>query len=1100
VIGGVVAWSGRHARAVLLVAALVAGASYHAWRSLPRDVIPDLSDPQVVLLAEWMGHPAHEVATSVTEVLTGALADVPGATAIRGSSMSGMAYVDVVFASASDLPRGRREIGDRIGRLRPRLPRGVRVLVGPEASSTGWVLQYAIVAPDLRGTMGQRPRESPTSLRALRKLQDQVLRPALAEIPGVAEVASVGGDVEQVLVETTPDQLRGAGVALSDVVSALRGALDAGGAATVAALQAAPLALPAGDPGAGGRAPVVGDLARVSVAPGMASGMADINGMTPVVGGIVVARSGADVATLVEQVKQVLARERHRLPTGVKLGIVYDRSELAARVARTLVRAVAEEIVVVAAVVLMFLLHGRSALVPALTLPLVVLMTFAALRLLGVSATVMSLGGIAIALGMAVDADLVALEACHRRLEGGGATGAGRRAAMVAAAGSLAPAILTSLVIAALAFVPVFAFGGETGRLLRPLALTKTLVVAAAALVTLTVAPALRDVLLRGRLIPELGNPVTRTLVRAYRPFVHFALARPGFTLVTAALAGLSCLPIAFRLGGEFLPRLDEGDLFFMPTTSPGVTAGDAGMALQRQDRAIAARPEVAVVFGKVGRADTATDPAPFSMAETTVRLRPRAEWPALARTRWYSGWAPEPVKRLLRPLWPEATPATTAELIEILDRATRLSGWSNAWTAPIRARMDMMSTGVRTPVGIRIVARDRARLAALGEAVQRAAAAVPGTRSAVYESLGGETRLAFEPDAGALARHRVDPDAVRAMADLLIAGGQVGELPRPGGQGPLPGDRLLAVRVALAAPWAPRPPQDLIREATVRGAGGTGPPVPLALLGRPRFVTGPAMLRAEGGEPVAYVYVDLLDSTNVAGWVHDARARVEQGAGVLQLAPGERIEWTGQYELLASGQRRLMVIAPVVAFLMLALLLLQFRNLTEALIVLVSVPFALVGSFWTLYLLDYRLSAPVWVGLLSVVGLAMQTGVVMVVYIDEAFHGRVRDGLLRTRADIVAAHAEGTVRRLRPKLMTITTMAAGLLPLLWAQGAGAEIMRRVAAPMIGGLVTSAFLTLEVIPVLYTIWRHRQLRASQRRGIPLAQVVGAAPSWARGNQ
>jgi Cu(I)/Ag(I) efflux system membrane protein CusA/SilA len=1070
VIARVAAWSGRHSRAVLLAAAVAAGAGYLAQRSLPRDVIPDLSDPQIVVVADWMGHPAGEVAAAVSAPLARALDGVAGATAVRAMSMSGMAYLDVVFGAGAALPRGRQEILARVEAQRPRLPPGVRVQVGPEASSTGWVFQYALLPPDKTHAMpmAEKAHEGDRALAPLRRFQDDVLRPALAALPGVAEVATVGGQRDELVVATTPDQLRGAGVAFSDVVAAVRAGASAGAGtkagATADALGAAPLPVPSA------AAATLGAVATVRVAPEMPSGVFDVDGRGSMVGGIVIARRDADPADVIARVKQVIDRERHRLPPGARLGVIYDRSELAGRVEGTLRRALAEEVAVVALVVLLFLLHARSALVPALTLPLIVVLTFAAMRLLGVAATVMSLGGIAIALGMAVDADLVALEACHRALEEAGEAPPGaRRARIAAATAAFAPAILISLVIAALAFIPVFAFGGETGRLLRPLALTKTLVVAAAALVTLTVGPALRDRLLRGRIVRELGNPLTRALVRAYRPFVSFALARPRFTLATAALAVLSCVPLLPRLGSEFLPRVDEGSLLFMPTSAPGVTDRDAAADLVEQDAAIAERPEVAAVFGKVGRAETATDPAPFSMAETIVRLRPRAQWPKLARHRWYSGWAPAALRRPLGWLWPEETPPTTAELVELLDHAVRLPGWTSAWTAPVRARMDMMSTGVRTPVGVRVVAADPRRLDALGAAVRAAVSGLPGTKSAIYERLDAETRLAFAPDAAALHGHGVDPAAARAAADLLIAGGVVAET---GGSG-----AARRVRITLDAPWLPRPLDDVLREATVRaGADGRGQPVPLGLLGRPVFTEVPALLRSERGELGAYVYVDVTDGADLSGYVARARAEVERAVGAT-LAPGERIEWTGQYQLIAAGQRRLALIVPIVALTMLLLLWLQFRNLVEALIVLASVPFALVGSFWTLHLLGYRLSAPVWVGLLSVVGLAMQTGVLMVVYIDDAFHRRQRQGRLRTRDDIVAAHAEGTVRRLRPKLMTIGTMAAALLPLLWSDGAGAEIMKRVAAPMLGGLVTSAFLTLEVIPVLYTLWRTRQLRA-----------------------
>jgi Cu(I)/Ag(I) efflux system membrane protein CusA/SilA len=1094
-IARLVAFCAGHPRALLLAGVLAALGGAVAQRSLARDVIPDLSDPQVVLVADWMGHPAAEVAARVTEVLTGALGGVPGSTAVRGTSMSGMAYVDVVFDSVAALTEGRAEIARRVAALRPRLPPAVRVEVGPAASATGWVFQYALIPakPQAMPMLETQHVGTGGPLRPLRQFQDQVLRPALGAVPGVAEVASLGGQTNELLLETTAEQLHAVGAAVSDVQAAVASALAQHADATVDDLKQAL-----------GRDPLLAKVTGVRIAPAMPAGLADVDGLQQIVVGTVIARRGADPAAVIAGVKRVIDRERHQLPQGAQLGVLYDRSELTGRVERTLLRALGEEVGMVVLVILIFLLHARSALVPMATLPLVVLLAFAGMRLFGVPATVMSLGGIAIALGMAVDAELVALEACHRRLEPGPGASSGppsgpgdKRRRIADAAGSFAPAILTSLLIAALAFLPVFAFGGETGRLLRPLAMTKTLVVLAGALVTLTVAPALRDRLLPGgRIIPEDRNPLTRALVRVYRPFVHFALARPGLTLATAGLAALSCLPVIPRLGSEFLPRIDEGQLLYMPTTAPGLTGDDAAGELLEQDRDIAAQPAVANAYGKIGRSETATDPAPFSMAETTVRLKPRAEWPKVARRRWYSRWAPAPLRRLLRRIWPEQTPMTTAELVESLDKNTRRVGWTSAWTGPVRARIDMMATGVRTPVGIRIVAGDPDRLNALGRTVADAVRVVPGTRSAVYEDQGGETRLGFPLDPQALARYGVDAERARAVADLVLTGGRVGEARSDG----TPAAVSLPVRLSLDASWLPdEPPADRVREATLRaGRDGKGQPVPLGLLGRPKFAVVPAVLHAERGELSGYVYVDLREGvdagTDLDGYVARARAAVDRAA---TLMPGERIEWTGQYQMLSSGRQRLRLIVPLVALAMLALLYLQFRNLTEALIVLVSVPFALVGSFWTLYLLDYKLSAPVWVGLLSVVGLAMQTGVLMVIYIDDAFHRRVREGKLRTRDDIVAAHAEGTVRRLRPKIMTITTMAAGLLPLLWAEGSGAEIMKRVAAPMIGGLMTSAFLTLEVIPVLYTIWRTRQLATAARRETSIDAVVGTPPAWAR---
>jgi Cu(I)/Ag(I) efflux system membrane protein CusA/SilA len=1061
-----VAWSARRPRAVVAAAIIVALAGEVGRRRVARDMLPDLSDPQVVLVADWMGHPAVEVASRVTGVLARALEGVPGSTAVRGSSMAGMGYVDVVFADAGALGPGRLEIVRRVDAARAGLPQGVRVTVGPEASSTGWVYQYVLSDP----SHGQPPRE-------LRRLQEEVLRPALAAVPGVAEVGTVSGATQEVFVEVDLDRLRERGRAFDDVVAAVQAGLAAASADEARArLGGLPLA---------GASATVADVARVRVSDGMPTALADVRGISAVVGGIVVARRDADLPRVIRGVREALGAAGKSLPHTVLITTVYDRLELVDRVSATLGRALVEEIVVVALVVLAFLLHARSALVPLVTLPLVLLTTFAALWLLRVPATIMSLGGIGIALGVAVDAELVALEACHRRLEAWDGSGgpAGRREALAGAAGAFVPPILASLLITMLAFLPVLAFTGETGRLLRPLALTKTLVVAAAALVTVTLSPALRDRLLTGPVRAELANPLTRGLVRAYRPFVELALRRPALTLVTAALAVLSCVPLLPRLGGEFLPRVDEGDLLFMPTALPGIGPEQVKRDLQRQDVALGGFGEVAMVFGKAGRADTATDRAPLSMIETTVRLLPRESWPPCARQRWWTGRAPAALAPVLRLAWPDEGPATTAELIEELDRATRLPGWSGAWTAPVRARMDMMSTGLRAPLGVRVVAGSPERLDALGEAVRALVAGLPGTRSAVFEGLGGEPRLELRLDEAALARHDVDPRAARAVADLVLAGGVVGDLPR--------GAERLRVRVV---PEVKRlGPSDELRALTVRSRAGV--PVPLALLGTPAFVEAPATLRTERGEPCAYVHVDLAAGVDLARHVADVRAALDAAAPATR--PGERVELAGQYELLERGQRRLAVIVPLVVLAMLLLLIALFRSITEAAIVLASVPFALVGSVWTLFLLGYPVSAPVWVGLLSVVGLAMQTGVVMVVYIDAAFFRRLREGGIASRDDIVSAHAEGTVRRLRPKVMTIATMAAGLLPLVTAQGAGSEVLRRVAAPMLGGLATSAVLTLEVLPVLYTLWRGRQLRRATALGVPLKDVVGTPPPWAR---
>ncbi len=1057
-IARLVAWSACHRWLVtgLVIALAVSGEL--ARRAVPRDVLPELADPRIALVVDWNGHPAAEVAARIARPLTATLEGLAGSTAVRGSSMSDLAHVDVVFSSGADLVKGRRDILDRLSEVRSRLPSTARIQVGPLASSTGWVLQYVLVDPT--------HVENPVGLR---RLQDERVRPVLAAVAGVAEVASVGGQKQEVSIDVRSDQLREHALAFSDVSSRVQSAFAAEAPRGLAELQS--LSIPV----EGGSVPL-SDVARVGVDRAMPGGLADFQGLYSAVGGIVVVERSAHLPTVLGAVHRALGQVRSGLPGGVKLVTVYDRAEVVDRIQHTLNRALAEEIAVVALVILLFLLHPASALVPLLTLPVVVLLTYLAMWALGIPATLMSLGGIGIALGLAVDADVVALEACHRRLEvlPAGAPNDERRRALLAAAGSFGPAILTALCISALSFLPVLAFSGETGRLLRPLALSKTLVIGAAALVALTLAPALRDLLLHGPVRPELANPITRTLVQAYRPFVQFALGRPALTLLLAGVALASAVPIALRLGAEFLPRVDEGDLLFMPTTQPGAPAHELEAQLRLQDRALSGVPEVATVAGKLGRADTATDPAPLSMAETVLQLRPRAQWPAVAVPRWYSGWAPGPLRRVLGLLWPEERPSTTSEPIERLDRAARLPGWRSAWTAPARARMDMLTTGIRTPVGIRIVSRDLARLDRLGATLRSMAAGVSGTRSAVLESQGGEAWPRFVPQSGAAELFGADPALVEATAELLLTGGQVGQLEVQG--------RPVPVRLTLER--RAREPTDQLREATVRAKQASGEPVPLALLGRPGYAMTPALVRTEGGELVSYVHLDVEEGTELLAYVDrlDKALAQARASGEVTLEPGEHIDWVGQYRLITDGTRRLRWIVPLVLLSMLALLYLQFRNLTESLLVLASVPFALVGSVWTLFWLGYPLSAPVWVGLLSVAGLAMQTGVVMVVYIDDAFYRRLAEGRLRTRADIIEAHAEGTVRRLRPKLMTVGTMAAGLLPLLWAEGAGAEILRRIAAPMIGGLVTSAFLTLEVLPVLYTLWRVRQLRQAERLG------------------
>jgi Cu(I)/Ag(I) efflux system membrane protein CusA/SilA len=991
--------------------------------------------------------------------------------------MPNIAYVAVVFDSAASLARGRQLIAARVPALGAQLPKGVGIQVGPVTSSAGWVYSYAI----LDEAHGQ-------SALSLRQLQDRVVQPALQRVPGVAEVAAIGGALPQAIVEAKAAALNAYDISFGELVAALRTRFESNPHLSLAELEAATIATErTGDDGI-----PLSELARVRADLAPLDGVTEFGGEPVVVGGIVVAKRDAPLRGVALGVRRALEQIKPRLPASVKIVTTYDRLPFAEGVQDTLLHVLLEEIAVVALVILVFLLHVRSALVPLLTLPLVLLLTCGVMWALGTPATVMSLGGIGIALGLAIDAEVVALDACHRRIEalGSHASAGERREQLIAAAARFAPAILTSLVITALSFLPVFAFVGETGRLLFPLALSKTLVIAAAALVALTLAPALRDRLLRGSVIAEFRNPLTRLLVWIYRPFLYFALERPRLTLATAGLALLSCVPIAFRLGGEFLPRIDEGNLLFMPTTLLEVPLAEAQGALIEQNRVLRGFTEVATVFGKLHRANTATDPAPPTTAETMIALKPRSAWPLRQRVRWYSGWAPQSTVPWLQRVWPERTPYSTAELVEQLDHAVQRIGWVNAWTAPARGRMDMLSTGVRTPIGVRIIAKDTARLAELCAAVRALAASVPGVRSAVCESLRDDSWLTYDPDPDALARYAVDPTLARDTADWMIAGGQLGEVEREG-------QRL---RVQITPDVVARSPADQLRGATIRGGESSrAMRIPLGLLGRVTYQDHPASVRNEHGHLASYVHVDLARGVDPAHYTHaatDALARA-RSENKLRLLPGERIEWTGQHRLLTDTDERLRNICAAVLLSMFVLIWIQFRSLSASLIVLACVPFALVGSLWTVFLAGYALSAPVWVGMLSALGLAMQTGVVMILYIDEAFYQRLQDDRLHSRADIIAAHAEGTLRRLRPKVMTVTAMGAALLPLLWESGPGAEVMRRIAAPMLGGLLASAFITLEVLPVLYTSWRRWQLRRAEKRGVPLEMIVGRVPSWAR---
>lgn len=1070
----------RHRAIVLFLAVALGLAGLHAMKRLRLDAIPDLSDPQVIVYAEWMGRSPTVVEDQVTHPLVSALLGLPEVVDVRAQTMFGMAFVYVVFEEGADIDRARSRVLEQLNTVRNRLPPEVAPRIGPDASGIGWVYQYALV-----------DRSGRHDLAELRALQDYTLRYALGAVPGVAEVATVGGYEAQYQVVLDPVRLRAQNLSWEDVTRALRRASGDVGGRVIEMSQreyyvrglarvhsARDLEAVVLREGRNGALPVrVCDVATVRVGAEIRRGSADLDGHGEVVSGVVVMRQGENAREVIARVEQRLRELRAALPEGVSLVTVYDRSRLIARAIDTLRRSLTEEMVVVALVIVLFLLHVRSALLPIVSLPLVVLTAFIPMYLFKVPATIMSLGGIAIAIGATVDAEIVMVEAAHKKLEHAppDLSYADRARLLAEAAAEVTPAIFFSLLIVAASFIPVFGLSGQAGRLFRPLALTKTFVMLSAAVLSVTVAPALRDYLLQGKIRPEAKHPVSRVIRAVYGPFVHVALRNPGTTVLIGVMAVLSALPVASRLGSEFMPPLDEGDLLYMPTTLPGISIEEARRQLQRQDAVLREVPEVEAVLGKAGRAESPTDPAPLSMFETVVKLKPRAQWRTTYVRRWYVGTTPVVLRPLLNRLWPEFVPMTRDELVADLDRRLRFPGWTNAFTQPIRARIDMLATGIRTPVGVKVYGHDLHAIEATGKAIERVLHRVAGTRSVLYERSSGGYVVDVVPDRDALARLGLSVDDLNGLVEGVVGGAPVATV--------LAGRRRITVSARFAEDFRASP--EALRSLPVP-LGEGGRTVPLGSVARVELRDAPSMVRDEAGMLVGYVYVDVDAKRDLGSYLSDARQAVDAAVacGEVRVPPGGWIRWTGQYELLMATKARMKVLIPLTLAIVLVLLYLQFRNLTEALIVLLSVPFALVGSVWALYLLDYNLSTAVWVGIIALVGLAAQTGVVMIVYIDHAYEKRFREGRIRSFEDIVAAHAEGTIQRVRPKLMTVGTMFFGVVPLLWADGAGSDVMKRIAAPMVGGLATSAFLTLEIIPVVYTLWRYEQLvwREARARG------------------
>jgi Cu(I)/Ag(I) efflux system membrane protein CusA/SilA len=1068
IVGKVIEACAKHRTLVFAVTAVLVVASVVAIQRVPLDAIPDLSDPQVIVFTEWMGRSPDLVEDQVTYPIVSSLLGAPRVEAVRGQSMFGMSFIYVIFKEGTDLYWARSRVLEYLATIRRKLPEGAEPVLGPDASSVGWVFQYALV-----------DRSGRHDLADLRAYQDFNLRYSLASVPGVAEVASVGGYERQYQVQVDPARLQALGLSTSDVTAAIRRSnSDVGGRVIeisgreyfvrgrgyVRSLDDIRQIGLGSDPRSG--TPIrVGDVGTVAFGPEIRRGVSELDGDGEAVGGTIVMRYGENALQVIERVKKRIAELRPSFPEGVEVRVVYDRSDLIHRAIETLRHTLLEEAIVVSLVILVFLLHLRSTLIPVLTLPVAVGLSFIPMYFLGINSNIMSLGGIAIAIGAMVDAAIVLVENAHKHLETA-PPGADRQRVLIEAAQEVGPPIFFSLLIITVAFLPIFALNGQAGRLFAPLAFTKTFAMAFAALVSITLAPALMSLLLRGNVRHEKDHPVSRAVIAVYKPFAWVALKNPKTTVAIGLAAVLSATPMALRLGHEFMPPLNEGDILYMPTTFPNIAIEEAKRAIQVQDRMLRQFPEVERVFGKAGRMETPTDPAPLSMVETMVKLKPREEWRLLPVARWYSPWAPEWLKPALRPFWPDRRRISWQELTEDMNRVVQVPGWTNAWTMPIKTRIDMLSTGIRTPIGVKVFGADLDSIERIGAELERTLSRVPNTRSVYSDRSTGGYYLDVVPQREALARYGLALGDVQDVVEAAVGGQPIGTT--------VEGRNRFTINVRY--PQELRQDLERLRHILLPLPRG-GAHVPLGQVADLRIVTGPPMIRDEAGMLVGYVYVDMdAARKDIGGYVDEAKRAVERD---IRLPAGYSIKWTGQYELLESMQARMRILIPLTILLILLLLYLNFRNLVQSLIVLCSVPFALVGSVWLLAALGYNLSTAVWVGIIALVGLAAQTGVVMIVYCDSAYLKRKREGRIRDLDDIVEATLEGSVQRVRPKLMTVATMMIGLVPLLWSTGAGADVMKRVAAPMVGGLFTSAFLTLEIIPVIYTYWRYAQLRREQ---------------------
>ena len=1041
-IGKLIGWSANNRLFVVIGAlALILGGLF-AVRSTPIDALPDLSDTQVIIRTSYPGQAPQIVENQITYPLATTMLSVPGAKTVRGYSFFGDSFVYVIFGDGTDLYWARSRVLEYLNQVQGRLPDSARSALGPDATGVGWVYQYALV-----------DRTGGHDLAQLRSLQDWFLRYELKSLPGVAEVASIGGMVKLYQVVLDPVKLAGYGITHAQAVAAIQqsnqetggSVLELGEAEymvrasgylkTLDDFRAIPLRTTAG-----GVPVTLGDVATIQLGPEMRRGIAELDGDGEVAGGVVILRSGSDARATIQAVRDKLEILKKSLPPGVAIVPTYDRSQLIDAAIENLTHKLAEEFVVVAIVCALFLWHVRSALVAIVTLPLGVLAAFIVMHLQGVNANIMSLGGIAIAIGAMVDAAIVMIENAHKRIEqwehnhpGEALAGATRWTVITDAAREVGPALFFSLLIITLSFVPVFTLEAQEGRLFAPLAFTKTYTMAAAAILSVTLVPVLMGWLIRGKIPSEQANPVNRALTRAYRPAIDWVLKRPKATLVLAVLVFLTTAWPLTRLGGEFLPAMNEGDLLYMPSALPGLSAAKASDLLQQTDRMIKTVPEVQSVFGKAGRAESATDPAPLEMFETTIRFKPRDQWRA--------GMTPE-------------------KLVDELDRTVKVPGLANIWVPPIRNRIDMLATGIKSPIGVKVSGSDLAVIDRIAREVERVAKGVPGVSSALAERLTGGRYVDVHIDRMAAARYGLSIADVQAIVSGAIGGENVGQTV----------EGLARYPINVRYPRELRDSPDTLRALPLLTPSGQQ--ITLGSVAQIAISDGPPMLKTENGRPSTWVYVDVR-GRDLASVVEDLQRAV---AHEVKLSPGGSLAYSGQFEYLARAIDRLKIVVPATLAIIFLLLYLIFRRLDEAMLIMGTLPFALTGGFWILYLLGYHQSVATGVGFIALAGVAAEFGVVMLIYLKDALQAR---GERPSQEDITEAVREGALLRVRPKAMTVAVIIAGLLPILVGTGAGSEVMSRIAAPMIGGMLTAPLLSMFVIPAAYLLLRQRSSQPTQ---------------------